>query len=111
MVFLPFSPFFLIELCSFRYWLKDLFTLHNFATKVSLTIKNDDVTSDRRGMDPYGRLWAARGRLVGGSWAARGRLVGEWVNTENNNSEVNTIIGLVQLSNNRRPQISAALEA
>ena len=42
---------------------------------------------------------------------ARGRLVGEWVNTENNNSEVNTIIGLVQLSNKRRPQISAALEA
>lgn len=67
--FLPFSPFFLTELCSFRYWLKDLFTLHNFATKVSLTIKNDDVTSDRRGMDSYGRLWAARGRLVGGSWA------------------------------------------
>ena len=98
--FLPFSPFFLTELCSFRYWLKDLFTLHNFATKVSLTIKNDDVTSDRKGMDPYGRLWAARGRLVG-----------EWVNTENNNSEVNTIIGLVQLSNKRRPQISAALEA
>ena len=40
-----------------------------------------------------------------------GRLVGEWVNTENKNSEVNTIIGLVQLSNKRRPQISAALEA
>ena len=40
-----------------------------------------------------------------------GRLVGEWVNTENNNSEVNTIIGLVQLSNKRLPQISAALEA
>ena len=98
--FLPFSPLFLTELCSFRYWLKDLFTLHNFATKVSLTIKNDDVTSDRRGMDPYGQLWAARGRLVG-----------EWVNTENNNSEVNTIIGLVQLSNKRLPQISAALEA
>ena len=35
-----------------------------------------------------------------------GRLGGEWVNTENN-----TIIGLVQLSNKRRPQISAALEA
>ena len=51
------------------------------------------------------------GQLVGGSWAARGRLVGEWVNTENNNSEVNTIIGLVQLSNKRLPQISAALEA
>ena len=40
-----------------------------------------------------------------------GRLGGEWVNTENNNSEINIILGLVQLSNKRRPQISAALEA
>ena len=56
--FLPFSPFFSTELSSFRYCLKDLFTLHKLATKVSFTIKNDDVTSDRRGMDPYGRLRA-----------------------------------------------------
>ena len=102
-VFCAFSPFFLTELCSFWYWLKDLFTLHKLAAKVSLTIKNDDVASDRRGMDPYGRL-----RAVTGGY---GRLGDEWVNTENNNSEVNIIIGLVQLSNKRRPQISAALEA
>ena len=60
--FLPFSPFFLTKLCSFWYCLKDRFTLHKLAAKVSLTIKNDDVTSDRRSVDPHGRLRAARER-------------------------------------------------
>ena len=40
-----------------------------------------------------------------------GRLGDERVNMENNNFEVNTIHCLVPLSNKRRPQISAALEA
>ena len=26
--------------------------------KLSLTVKTDDVTSGRRGVDPHGRLWA-----------------------------------------------------
>ena len=34
--FLPFSPVSLIELCSFWYDLKDLFTLHKVADKVVL---------------------------------------------------------------------------
>ena len=34
--FLPFSPVFLTELCSFWYGLKDLFTLHKLADKVGL---------------------------------------------------------------------------
>ena len=42
--FLPFSLVLLTELCSFCYGLKDLFTLHRLATKLSLTIKADDVT-------------------------------------------------------------------
>ena len=36
MVFLPFSPVSLTELCSFWYGLKDLFTLHALADKVAL---------------------------------------------------------------------------
>jgi len=36
MVFLPFSLVSLTELCSFRYGLKDLFTLHKLADKVGL---------------------------------------------------------------------------
>ena len=60
MVFLPLSPVSLTELSSFWYGLKDFFTWH----KLSLTIKNDDVTSDRRGLD-----------LPGG----HGRLRGSWV--------------------------------
>ena len=38
--FLPFSPVSLTELCSFRYGLKDLFTLHTLADKVVLEHKN-----------------------------------------------------------------------
>ena len=34
--FLPFSPVFLTELCSFWYGLKDLFTLHKLADRVGL---------------------------------------------------------------------------
>ena len=103
MAFLPFSPFFLTVLCSFWYCLIDRFTLHKLGPKVSLTIKNDDVTSDRRGVDPHGRL-----RAVTGGY---GRLGDDRVNTENNDSEVNTILFRVQLSNKHRPQIRAALEA
>ena len=36
MVFLPFSPVSLTELCSFWYGLKDLSTLHKLADKVGL---------------------------------------------------------------------------
>ena len=36
MVFLPFSPVSLTELCSFWYGLKDFFTLHKLADKVGL---------------------------------------------------------------------------
>ena len=36
MVFLPFSPVSLTELCSFWYDFKDLFTLHKLADKVVL---------------------------------------------------------------------------
>ena len=34
--FFPFSPVSLTELCSFRYGLEDLFTLHKLADKVGL---------------------------------------------------------------------------
>ena len=54
MVFLPFSPVSLTELCSFWYDLKDLFTLHKLADEVSLNVKIDDVT--RRDVDASGRL-------------------------------------------------------
>ena len=57
--FLPLSPMCLTELSSFWYCLKDFFTLH----MLSLTIKNDDVTSGRRGLDlPGGHGW------LRGSW-------------------------------------------
>ena len=46
----------LIELCSFWYGLKDLFTLHNLAEKVSLTTKTDDVTGGRGDVDPSGSV-------------------------------------------------------
>ena len=46
--FLPFSPVSSSELCSFWYGLKDLFTLH---TKLSSTIKTEDITSGRRDGD------------------------------------------------------------
>ena len=50
---LPFSPALLqAESCSFLYGLKDLFTL---------IIKTDDITSSRRDVDLYGRLWAGSG--------------------------------------------------
>ena len=42
--FLLLSPVFLTELCSFWYGLKDLFTLYKLGTKLSLTVKTDDVT-------------------------------------------------------------------
>ena len=61
--FLPFSPVSLTELCSFWYCLKDFFTLHKLAEKLSLTIKTDDVTSSRREVDPHGRLLAAPGLM------------------------------------------------
>ena len=60
-----FSLVSLTELCSFWYGLKDLFTLHKFSwrTKLSFTIKTDDVTSGRRDVDPHGQLWAAQGKI------------------------------------------------
>ena len=51
--FLLLSPVSLTELCSFWYGLKDLFTLH---TKLSLTVKTDDVTKGRKDVDPHGRF-------------------------------------------------------
>ena len=64
MVFLLLSPVFLTELCSFWYGLKDLFTLYKLGTKLSLTVKTDDVTKGtwiRTG--GYGRLRAVQGRM------------------------------------------------
>ena len=67
MFFFPFSPVSLIELSSFWYGLKELFTLHTLADKVkillSLTSKTDDVTSGKRNVDLQRRLWAAQERL------------------------------------------------
>ena len=57
-VFLPLSPVSLTELCSFWYGLKDFFTLH----KLSLTIKNDDVTYKwQKGPGFARRSWVAQG--------------------------------------------------
>ena len=60
-----FSLVSLTELCSFWYGLKDLFTLHKFSwhTKLSLTIKTDDITSGRRDVDPHGQVWAAHRKI------------------------------------------------
>ena len=44
------------ELCSFWYGLKDLFTLHKLAAKLSLTVKTDDVTKGGKDVDPHGRF-------------------------------------------------------
>ena len=52
------------ELCSFWYGLKDLFALHKLATKLSLTIKNDDITSCRKDVDLHRQLWVAQGRMA-----------------------------------------------
>ena len=54
--FLPLSPVSLTELCSFWYGLKDLFTLHKLAHKLSLTVKTDDVTKGRKDVDPHRRF-------------------------------------------------------
>ena len=62
--FLPLSPVSLTELCSFWYGLKDFFTLHKLAAKLSLTIKTDDVTKGRKDVDPYGLLRAVQGEWV-----------------------------------------------
>ena len=62
MVFLLLSPVFLTELCSFWYGLKDLFTLYKLGTKLSLTVKTDDVTKG---------TWIRTGGY--------GRFRGEWV--------------------------------
>ena len=61
--FFAFSPVSLTELCSFWYGLKDLFTLHKLADKLSLTIKFDDVQRSRKDVDPHGRLQVAQGRI------------------------------------------------
>ena len=58
-VFLPLSPVSLTELSSFWYGLKDLFTITSYQAKLSLSIKTDDVTIGKRGVDlpgGYGRL-------------------------------------------------------
>ena len=52
------------ELSLLWYGLKDLFTLHKSArSKLSLTIKTEDVTSGRRDADLHGRLRVAQGRM------------------------------------------------
>ena len=56
--FLLLSPVSLTELCSFWYGLTDLFTLH-----LSLTVKTDDVTKDRKDLDPHRWLRAVQGRM------------------------------------------------
>ena len=63
-LFLPFSSGSMTELCSFWYGLKDLFTLHKSAEKMSLTFRTDDVTvSGRKDVDAHGWLRAAQGRM------------------------------------------------
>ena len=59
--FLLLSLVSLTELYSFWYGLKDLFTLHKLADKVSLTVKTDDVTKGRKDADPHGQLQAVQG--------------------------------------------------
>ena len=59
--FLLLSPVSLTQLYSFWYGLKDLFTLHKLADKVSLTVKTDDVTKGRKDANPHGRLQAVQG--------------------------------------------------
>ena len=61
--FLLLSPVSLTELCSFWYGLKDLFTLHKLAKKLSLTVKTDDVTKGRKDLDLHGRLRVVQGRM------------------------------------------------
>jgi len=63
MVFLPFSPVSLTELCSFWYGLKDLFTLHKLADKIVLAVKTDDITKGRKDADPHRQLQAVQGRM------------------------------------------------
>ena len=66
--FLLLSPVSLTELCSFRYGLKYLFTLHKLAKrKLSLTVRTDDVTKSQR----VERTWIRTGGY--------GRFRGEWV--------------------------------
>ena len=65
-VILPFSTFFLTEFCSFRYCLKDRFTLHKLAAKVSLTSKmmtSQAIEEAWIRTGGYRRLRAARGRM------------------------------------------------
>ena len=62
--FLLLSPVSVTEFCSFWYGLKDLFTLYKLSlTKLSLTVKTDDVTKGRKDVDPHGRLRAVQGRM------------------------------------------------
>ena len=49
----------LTELCSFLISL----ICPSLWTKLSLTIKTDDVTSGRRDVDSHERLWAAHGQM------------------------------------------------
>ena len=65
--FLSFSPVSLVELCSFWYGLKDLFTLHTLADKVVLELS----------------LFLMMSQAVEGTWICTGgygQLRGEWVN-------------------------------
>ena len=55
--FLPFYLVSLTELCSFWCGLKDLLT----HSKLSLTIKTDDITSGRKDVDLHGQLQLAQG--------------------------------------------------
>ena len=63
-LFFTFSTLCVTELSLFWYGLKDLFTLHKSArSKLSLTIKTEDVTSGRRDADLHRRPRAAQGRI------------------------------------------------
>ena len=59
MVFLPFSSVSLTELCSFWYFLKDLFTLH----KLSVEIIISSFLFVRKYVDQYGPLRATQWRM------------------------------------------------
>ena len=64
MFFLPFSLVFSTESCSFMVW-KIFSPYTSQMTKFSLTVKSDDVTGGRRGVDPHGRF---SGEWINGSF-------------------------------------------
>ena len=59
--FLHFSLACLTESRSFEYGLKDLCPCTSFLSKLSRTVKTDDVASGTRDVVKQGRLWAVQG--------------------------------------------------